>query len=67
MYKMKTKSSCKQRFRITASGKVRIKNAGKRHNMRKRSKRQIRDNRKPDFMFEGDAAFVKKQFMPYGA
>lgn len=65
-YKLKTKSLCKKKFKITATGKVKIKNAGKRHGMSKRSNRQIRDNRKADFMCDSDAKFVKKIFMPNG-
>lgn len=66
MPKMKTNSSCKKRFQLTGTGKIKFKNAGKRHCMTKRSKRQIRENRKPDYLFEGDAAFVYKNFIPYG-
>lgn len=65
MTKMKTNSSCKKRFTITGTGKIKIKNANKRHCMVKRSKRQIRTNRKPDLMFDGDAALVLTNFMPY--
>ena len=45
MPKMKTKSSAKKRFKFTASGKVIATQANKQHNMRKRSKRQIRNQR----------------------
>ena len=31
MPKMKTKSSCKKRFKVTATGKVKTGQAGKRH------------------------------------
>ncbi|MBX9786233.1 MAG: 50S ribosomal protein L35, partial [Alphaproteobacteria bacterium] len=37
MPKLKTKSSVKKRFRLTATGKVITAQAGKRHGMRKRS------------------------------
>ena len=33
MPKMKTKSSCKKRFKVTASGRVKAAQAGKRHGM----------------------------------
>ena len=36
MPKMKTKSSAKKRFKLTASGKVKAPVAYKRHNLRKR-------------------------------
>lgn len=45
MPKMKTKSGAKKRFKITASGLVCSTQANKQHNMRKRSKRQLRNNR----------------------
>ena len=66
MPKMKTNSSCKKRFELTGTGKIKFKNANKRHCMVKRSKRQIRNNRKPDYMFAGDAIFVFKNFIPNG-
>lgn len=45
MPKMKTKSGAKKRFNILASGKVKSTQAGKRHNMRKLGKRQLRSLR----------------------
>jgi large subunit ribosomal protein L35 len=57
MPKMKTKSSVKKRFRLTASGKVKMTPAGKRHGMRKRSNKFIRDARGMTIMNE---SFAKK-------
>lgn len=65
MPKMKTKSSVKKRFSLTATGKVRGGQAGKQHNMRKRSKRQLREHRGTVILCDADARIVKK-FMPYG-
>lgn len=45
MPKMKTKSSAKKRFTMTASGKVRSGQAGKRHGMIKRTNKTIRNQR----------------------
>ena len=45
MPKLKTKSSAKKRFKITASGKVVMAQAGKRHGMIKRTNSQIRKQR----------------------
>ena len=45
MPKMKTKSSCKKRFKLSANGKVISTQANKQHNMRKRSHRQLREQR----------------------
>ncbi|MCB2081428.1 MAG: 50S ribosomal protein L35 [Rickettsiales bacterium] len=66
MPKMKTKSGVKKRFSLTASGKVRSDQAGKRHGMRKRSQRQIRENRGTTILKDMDARIVKS-FMPYGS
>ncbi len=63
MPKMKTKSSCKKRFKITASGRVKSAAAGKRHGMIKRSNKFIRDSRGMMVLSEPDARIVKK-FMP---
>jgi len=64
MPKMKTKSSAKKRFKVTASGKVLHAQAGKRHGMIKRTKKFIRNARGTTTMSEPDARIVKK-FMPY--
>ena len=45
MPKLKTKSSAKKRFKITAKGKVVTAQAGKRHGMIKRTNSQIRNQR----------------------
>jgi large subunit ribosomal protein L35 len=63
MPKMKTKSSCKKRFKLTASGKVKSAAAGKRHGMIKRSNKFIRDARGTTVLSEPDARIIKK-FMP---
>ncbi|MFN7038522.1 MAG: 50S ribosomal protein L35 [Alphaproteobacteria bacterium] len=65
MPKMKTKSSVKKRFKLTGTGKVKATQAGKRHGMVKRCKRQLRDQRGTTILCDQDARIVK-QFMPYG-
>lgn len=65
MPKMKTKSSVKKRFSLTASGKVRANQAGKQHGMIKRTNKQIRNQRGTTILQDCDANIVKK-FMPYG-
>ena len=52
MGKLKTKSSAKKRFKITAKGKVKSAQAGKRHGMIKRTNSQIRKLR-------GTTSFIK--------
>ncbi|HET7413854.1 MAG TPA: 50S ribosomal protein L35 [Pararhizobium sp.] len=63
MPKMKTKSSCKKRFKLTATGRVKSAAAGKRHGMIKRSTKFIRDARGMMVLSDPDAKIVKK-FMP---
>ena len=64
MPKMKTKSSAKKRFKMTASGKVRAAGAGKRHGMIKRTNKQIRNQRGTMILSPGDESLVKIH-MPY--
>ncbi|MFN0265305.1 50S ribosomal protein L35 [Tepidamorphus sp. 3E244] len=64
MPKMKTKSGAKKRFKMTASGKVRGKQAGKQHGMIKRTNKFIRNARGTYILDESDAKIVRK-FMPY--
>ena len=66
MPKVKTKSGAKKRFKITANGKVKAGQAGKRHGMVKRSKRFIRNARGTTTLFDTDAKTVKKMFLPNG-
>jgi large subunit ribosomal protein L35 len=65
MPKMKTKSGVKKRFKITGTGKVMAAQAGKRHNMIKRTPKFIRNARGSTALEPGDAQIVKK-FSPYG-
>ena len=64
MPKLKTKSSAKKRFRFTASGKIKMPQAGKRHGMIKRTNNQIRNQRGSTILSDQDARIVKK-FLPY--
>lgn len=65
MPKMKTKSGAKKRFSLTASGKVRANQAGKRHGMVKRTQKFIRSARGTTILKDCDARIVKK-FLPNG-
>jgi large subunit ribosomal protein L35 len=64
MSKLKTKSSVKKRFKVSANGKIITSQAGKRHGMIKRSNKFIRSARGTTVMKECDARIVR-QFMPY--
>lgn len=66
MPKLKTKSGCKKRFKFTATGKVVMAQAGKRHGMRKRTNRFIRNARGTTIMDEADQHRIV-QYMPYGS
>ncbi len=65
MPKMKTNSGAKKRFKVTGTGKVVHKQAGKRHNLGKKSQKRIRDLRKGAVLSEGHAASILKHKMPY--
>jgi large subunit ribosomal protein L35 len=66
MPKIKTKSGAKKRFKITASGKVKGGQAGKRHGMVKRSQRFIRNARGTTVLFDTDGKNIIKFFLPNG-
>ena len=65
MPKMKTKSGAKKRFKVTANGRVKVAQTGKRHGMIKRSPKFIRDARGTTTLCKADERIVKS-FMPYG-
>ena len=64
MPKMKTKSSAKKRFKVTATGKVLAGQAGKRHGMIKRTTKFIRDARGTSTLSAPDTK-IAKSYMPY--
>ena len=64
MPKLKTKSSAKKRFKISARGKVITAQSGKRHGMIKRTNSQIRKQRGTTVMSKQDSQIVKS-YMPY--
>lgn len=66
MPKLKTKSGVKKRFSLTATGKVKRGQTGKRHGMIKRTNKQIRNLRGTTIVSESDARRIVKIFAPYG-
>ena len=64
MPKMKTKSGAKKRFTVTATGRIKAGQAGKRHGMIKRSNDFIRKARGTTVLSEADAKIVKR-YLPY--
>lgn len=65
MPKMKTKSSVKKRFKITATGKVLAGPGNKRHGLINRPQKMKRTNRGSQTLTDMDARTVK-QWAPYG-
>lgn len=66
MPKMKTKSSAKKRFKITANGLVKAAAAGKRHGMIKRTNKFIRNARGTMVISAPDAKKVVSNYLPNG-
>ena len=64
MPKLKTKSSAKKRFKVSARGKVITAQAGKRHGMIKRTNSQIRKQRGTTVLSKQDSKIVKS-YLPY--
>ncbi len=64
MPKMKTKSGAKKRFKVTATGRIKAAQAGKRHGMIKRTQKFIRNARGMRVLSPQDQKIVKK-FLPY--
>jgi large subunit ribosomal protein L35 len=64
MPKLKTKSGAKKRFGRTASGKIKVANAHKRHLLVNKSKRAKRNGRGTVTLEKGDAKLVLT-YMPY--
>ena len=65
MPKLKTKSSAKKRFKISARGKVIMAQAGKRHGMIKRTNSQIRKLRGTTTTMSKQDGKIVKSYMPY--
>jgi large subunit ribosomal protein L35 len=65
MPKMKTKSSVKKRFKITATGKVLAGPGNKRHGLINRPQKMKRQNRGTQVLDAADARTIK-QWAPYG-
>ncbi len=64
MPKLKTKSGAKKRFKVTATGRIKAAQAGKRHGMIKRTNKFIRQARGTTTLCKADETIVKK-YMPY--
>lgn len=60
MPKMKTKSSAKKRFQVTGSGKIKRKQANKRHILTKKTTKRKNNLGKDAIVTDADAPRVKK-------
>ncbi len=65
MPKMKTKSSAKKRFRVTATGRVKVKQSYMRHMQMNKPKSMKRKAKGQTMMSDPDAKIVLDNFMPY--
>ncbi len=65
MPKLRTKASVKKRFRLTATGKIRMKPSRMRHGMRKRPQSMKRKARHIGILSAPDARIIGPM-MPYG-
>jgi len=64
MPKLKTKASCKKRFKVSATGKIITAQAGKSHGMIKRTNKFIRNARGTTTLSKADEKIIKPM-MPY--
>ena len=65
MPKMKTKSGAKKRFRVTSSGKVKVKQAKMRHMQMNKPKSMKRKAKGQTILCDADERIVLRNFLPY--
>ena len=65
MPKMKTKSGAKKRFRVTSSGKIKVKQAKMRHMQMNKPKSMKRKAKGQTIMSEPDTRIVLRNWLPY--
>jgi large subunit ribosomal protein L35 len=65
MPKMKTKSAAKKRFTVTATGKVKFKQAHARHRLISKTKKMKRKAKGTAVMFKSDGDKILNNFLPY--
>lgn len=65
MPKMKTKSACKRRFKVTATGKILRKGANTRHMLINKPGKRKRQARGTMVMSEPDTKIILRNFLPY--
>lgn len=65
MPKMKTKSGAKKRFKVTSSGKVKVKQAKMRHMQMNKPKSMKRKAKGLTTLCDADERIVLRNFLPY--
>lgn len=65
MPKMKTKSGAKKRFRITSTGKVKVKQSFMRHMQMNKPKSMKRKAKGTTILCDADERLVLRNFLPY--
>lgn len=65
MPKLKTNRSAAKRFRFTKSGKIKKRNAGRRHILGKKTRSRKRHLRKTGYVSASDAKKLRR-LLPYG-
>ncbi|GJL85899.1 MAG: 50S ribosomal protein L35 [Micavibrio sp.] len=65
MPKMKTKSGAKKRFKVTSSGKVKVKQSFARHMMMNKPKKMKRKAKGTTVLCDADERIVLRNFLPY--
>jgi len=64
LYKLKTHSGCKKRFKVTGTGKIRRLRTGRAHLMMSKPKRMRRAKKRPAFVAKADRKKIRRM-MPY--
>ena len=65
MPKLKTKSSVKKRFSVTATGKVKVKQSNTQHRLISKPTKMKRNARGTTLLCDADAKVVLTNYMPY--
>ena len=65
MPKLKTNKSAAKRFRFTKKGKIKKRNAGRRHILGSKTRKNKRKLRRTGYVSERDAKIIRR-LLPYG-
>ena len=65
MPKLKTNKSAAKRFKLTKSGKIKVRKAGRRHLLGLKTRKRKRKLRRPGYISKADAKRIRR-LLPYG-